>query len=163
MAIVALKAAAACGWKIVDIFVSPADRQVYGPVLNDVIHFIPTLAVWKWSASELVSLSLTNDYVVNVLADVLHQVTSFKVYPAKLSEWDVFTKTLVVNIKQFIKNLETVKADTQRTLSLLRVLRYFWSCASSAPKTWSGLCASGRSRISGMPLFLFSRSVDAAT
>ncbi|KAE9336852.1 hypothetical protein PR003_g12296 [Phytophthora rubi] len=125
LAIVALKAAAACGWRIIDIFVNPAYRQVYGPVHNDVIQFIPTLAVWNRCASDLVSLSLTTDCVVDVLADVLHQVTSFKVYVARSAEWDAFTKTLVANIKQFINNLEAVKADTQRTLSLLRVLRYF--------------------------------------
>ncbi|KAG7379378.1 hypothetical protein PHYPSEUDO_008698 [Phytophthora pseudosyringae] len=123
--ITALKAAAACGWRITDIFVNPADRQVYGPVYSDVIHFIPTLVVWKRCASELVSLSLENDFVVNVLVDVLQQVVSFKVYAARSTEWDVFTKTLVANIKQFVKNLDAAKADTQRALSLLQVLRCF--------------------------------------
>ncbi|KAG2951098.1 hypothetical protein PC129_g2200 [Phytophthora cactorum] len=125
VAIAALKAAAACGWRITDIFVNPADRQVYGPLYSDVILFMPTLAVWNRCASELVSLSLENDFVVNVLVDVLRQVTSFKVYPAKSTDWDAFTKTLVANVKQFVNNLEAVKGDTQRALFLLQVLRYF--------------------------------------
>ncbi|ETM49450.1 hypothetical protein, variant 2 [Phytophthora nicotianae] len=125
VAIAALKAAAACGWRITDIFANPADRQVYGPVYSDVIHFMPTLAVWNRCASELVSQSLKNDFVVNVLADILCQVTSFKVYPSKSADWDVFTKTLVANVKQFVSNLEAVKADTQRVLSTLQVLRHF--------------------------------------
>jgi DNA-dependent protein kinase catalytic subunit len=120
-----LKAAAACGWKITDIFASPAARQMYGPVHNDVIQFIPTLAVWKRCASDLVSLSLTNEAIVNILADVLHQVASCKVHLPKSAGWDAFTGTLVANIKQFVNNLELVKTDSQRTLSLLQVLRNF--------------------------------------
>ncbi|KAH7476855.1 DNA-dependent protein kinase catalytic subunit [Phytophthora ramorum] len=125
VATAALKAAAVCGWRITDVFVNASDRQLYGPVYNDVVHFIPTLAVWKQCASQLVSLSLENEYAINVLVDALHQVVSFKVYPVRSAEWDDFTKTLVTNIKQFVKNLEAAKADTQRTLSLLQVLRYF--------------------------------------
>ncbi|KAF4038122.1 FATC domain-containing protein [Phytophthora infestans] len=92
IAIAALKAAAACGWKITEIFINPADRQVYGSLYSDVTHFMPTLAVWNRCASELVSLSLENDFVVNVLVDVLRQVTSFKVYPSRSADWDAFTK-----------------------------------------------------------------------
>ncbi|GMF30671.1 unnamed protein product [Phytophthora lilii] len=132
--IAALKAAAACGWKISDIFVNPTDLQMYGPVLEGVINFIPTLAVWKRCASDLVSLSLTNEYVVKVLSEVIHQVASFKVYAARSTEWDMFTKTLVTNIKQFVTSLDSAKADTQRTLSLLHVLRFFLElCKQCSP------------------------------
>ncbi|KAL3667954.1 hypothetical protein V7S43_006831 [Phytophthora oleae] len=123
--IAALKTAAVCGWRVTDIFVNAADRQVYAPVYSDVIQFLPTLAVWQRCASDLVLLSLKNDFAVNVLVDGLRQVTGFKVYTARSTEWDAFTKTLVANIKQFVKNLEVVKFDTQRALSLLQVLRCF--------------------------------------
>ncbi|CAI5732764.1 unnamed protein product [Peronospora destructor] len=125
IAVAALKAAAVCGWKITDIVVNSADRQLYGPVYSDVVQFIPTLAVWKRCASELVSFSLENGFGVIMLVDVLLQVATFKVYSSKSIEWDAFTKTLVANIKQIVKKLEAAKLDTQQTLSLLQVLRYF--------------------------------------
>ncbi|CAI5736025.1 unnamed protein product [Peronospora farinosa] len=125
IAVVALKAAAACGWKITNIIMNSADRQLYGPVYSDVVQFIPTLAVWKRCASELVSLSLENGFAVNMLVDILLQVATFKVYLPKSIEWDAFTKTLVANIKQIVKKLEAANLDTQQTLSLLQVLRYF--------------------------------------
>ncbi|KAK1939194.1 DNA-dependent protein kinase catalytic subunit [Phytophthora citrophthora] len=123
--VVALKTAAACGWRIADIFANAVDQHVYAPVYSDVIHFLPTLAVWQRSAHDLMSLSLKNDFALNVLVEGLRQVTSFKVYTARSADWDAFTDTLVDNIKQFVKNVEVVKFDTQRALSLLQVLLCF--------------------------------------
>ncbi|CAH0476370.1 unnamed protein product [Peronospora belbahrii] len=125
VAVAALKAAAACGWKIIDIFANSGDRQLYGPVLSDVIQFIPTLTVWNRCASELVSLSLKNGFVANILADVLLQVAACKVYSTQSTEWDAFAKILVVNMKQLVKMLDVTKVDTQQTLSMLHILRYF--------------------------------------
>ncbi|KAG1708186.1 hypothetical protein DVH05_024868 [Phytophthora capsici] len=123
--VVALKTAAACGWKIADIFGNVADRYKYAPVYRDVIHFLPTLVVWQKCVNDFVSLSLKNDFVLNVLVEGLRQVTSLKVYTPRSADWDTFTKTLVDNIKEFVKNLEVVKFDTQRALSLLQALRCF--------------------------------------
>ncbi|KAI9920681.1 hypothetical protein PsorP6_002231 [Peronosclerospora sorghi] len=131
----ALKAAAACGWRIANIFVIDADRQLYAPMYSDVIQFIPTLAVWKRCAAEVFSLSLNSSRVVNVLGDVLRRVATFKVYPAKSIEWDTFTETIVANILQLVKKLKDATTNTQQTLSWLQVLRYFLKLCQHCSET----------------------------
>ncbi|TDH65727.1 hypothetical protein CCR75_003605 [Bremia lactucae] len=120
----ALKGAAACGWRITDIFLKPYDRQKYAFIYSDMTHVIASLAVWKRCASELASLSLDNDFVVNAFLDILRQVTSFKVYTPRSADWDMFTKTLLPNAKHFVDSLDAFKANTQRALSNLQVLYY---------------------------------------
>ncbi|RLN72478.1 hypothetical protein BBJ28_00001056 [Nothophytophthora sp. Chile5] len=123
IAVLALKAATACGWDITTIFVSDAGRRAYGAVHNDVIHFIPTLVVWRQCAKSLVALALTNPRVLNVLVDALDQVASFKFYKTGSAELDSFVETLLPSIKNFVENLGAHTSDTQQTLLLLEALR----------------------------------------
>ncbi|RLN87911.1 hypothetical protein BBJ28_00013134 [Nothophytophthora sp. Chile5] len=123
IAVLALKAAAACGWDITTIFVSDAGRRAYGAVHNDVVHFIPTLVAWRQCAKSLVALALTNLQVLNVLVDALDQVASFKLYKAGSAELDSFVETLLPSIKNFVQNLGAHTSDTQQTLLLLEALR----------------------------------------
>ncbi|KAL8000663.1 putative serine/threonine-protein kinase ATM [Plasmopara halstedii] len=134
--VAALQAAAASEWNITDIFLKSADRQMYASIYSDVIHMLPTLAVWKRCASKLVSLSLENDFVVNVLIDILRQVACSKVYLRKSAEWDAFTATLVAAVKQFINKLETVKRETQPALSLLQILKHFVELSQNCSSTY---------------------------